>query len=45
VIAHNNPNNAGQLGNLKGIDHLDASPIGTVIFTAAADCGVTFADS
>jgi hypothetical protein len=43
VIAHNNPNNAGELGNLRGIDHLDASPIGGVIFSAAPGCGVTFA--
>jgi hypothetical protein len=45
VIAHNNPNNAGQLGNLKGIDHLDASPIGAAVFTAAGGCGVTFPSS
>lgn len=45
VIAHNNPDKAGQLGNLKGIDHLDASPIGAVIFTTAPGCGVTFSDS
>jgi hypothetical protein len=45
VLDHNNPNNAGQLGNLKGIDHLDASPIGGVIFTAAGPCGITLEDS
>ena len=42
VLAHNNPNNAGQLGNLKGIDHLSQSPIGAVIFGAAPGCGITF---
>ena len=39
VIAHNNPNE-DVLGNLKGIDHVDASPIGGAIFTAAGSCGV-----
>jgi hypothetical protein len=42
VLAHNNPNTQGQLGNLRGIDHLDASPIGAELFAAAAGCGVTF---
>ena len=42
VLAHNNPNTQGQLGNLKGIDHFDASPIGGAIFGSAAGCGVTF---
>jgi hypothetical protein len=43
VIAHNNPNNAGQLGNLKGIDHIDASPIGyAIVVLAAPQCGVSF---
>jgi hypothetical protein len=43
VIAHNNPNTQGQLGNLKGIDHFDASPIGFAIAALAApQCGVTF---
>jgi hypothetical protein len=43
VIAHNNPNNQGQLGNLKGIDHIDASPIGyAIIVLAAPQCGVSF---
>jgi hypothetical protein len=45
VLDHNNPNNAGQLGNLKGIDHLDASPIGGVIFSSAGPCGITLQGS
>jgi hypothetical protein len=45
VLDHNNPNNAGELGNLKGIDHLDQSPIGAVIFSAAGPCGITFHSS
>jgi hypothetical protein len=43
VLAHNNPNTQGELGNLKGIDHLEASPIGFGLFTASAACGVTLA--
>lgn len=39
VLAHNNPNE-DVLGNLKGIDHIDASPIGGAIFAAAGQCGV-----
>ena len=43
VIAHNNPNTQGQLGNLKGIDHIDASPIGfAIVVLNAATCGVSF---
>jgi hypothetical protein len=40
VLAHNNPNER-VLGNLKGIDHIDASPIGGAIFAAADSCGVS----
>jgi hypothetical protein len=40
VLAHNNPNE-NVLGNLKGIDHIDASPIGGAIFAAAGGCGVS----
>ena len=39
VLAHNNPNDA-VLGNGKGIDHLDDSPILGALFGAAAGCGV-----
>jgi hypothetical protein len=43
VLAHNNPNTQGQLGNLKGIDHFGASPIGFAIAVlGAAQCGVSF---
>jgi hypothetical protein len=38
VLAHNNPN-ARVLGNLKGIDHLEDSPIGAALF-GAATCGL-----
>jgi hypothetical protein len=42
VIAHNNPNTQGQLSNLKGIDHIDADPIGAAIAgPIAATCGYT----
>jgi hypothetical protein len=45
VLAHNNPNTQGQLGNLKGIDHFDASPIGFAIAgLSAPQCGVSFSD-
>jgi hypothetical protein len=40
VIAHNNPN-TGVLGNGKGIDHLDDSPILPALFGAAESCGVS----
>lgn len=40
VLAHNNPNEK-VLGDLKGIDHIDASPIGGAIFGAAGACGVS----
>jgi hypothetical protein len=39
VLAHNNPN-SNVLGDLKGIDHLDDSPIGAALFGSAAACGV-----
>jgi hypothetical protein len=39
VIAHDNPNDA-VLGNGKGIDHLEDSPILGALFGAAAGCGV-----
>jgi hypothetical protein len=39
VLAHNNPNET-VLGNLRGIDHLEDSPIGAAFFGAAADCGI-----
>jgi hypothetical protein len=39
VLAHNNPND-NVLGNLKGVDHLEDSPIGAALFAAAAECGV-----
>jgi hypothetical protein len=39
VLAHNNPNES-VLGNLKGIDHLEVSPIGAALFGAAAQCGI-----
>jgi len=43
VIAHNNPNTQGQLGDLKGIDHIDASPVGfAIIVLSAPQCGVSF---
>jgi hypothetical protein len=40
VIAHNNPNTS-VLGNGKGIDHLDDSPILPALFGAAEGCGVS----
>jgi hypothetical protein len=43
VLAHNNPNDS-VLGNLKGIDHLDESPIGAALFGAAASCGIPVDD-
>jgi hypothetical protein len=39
VLAHSNPND-NVLGNLKGIDHLEDSPIGAALFEAAAACGL-----
>ena len=39
VLAFNNPNTS-VLGNLKGIDHLDESPIGAALFGAAGSCGI-----
>lgn len=39
VLAHNNPNES-VLGNLKGIDHLEASPVGAALFGAAEQCGI-----
>jgi hypothetical protein len=44
VIAHNNPNDR-VLGNGKGIDHLDDSPILGALFGAAAGCGVELSES
>lgn len=43
VLAHNNPN-ADVLGNLRGIDHLDGSPIGAALFGAAAACDLPIGD-
>ncbi|HEY5660904.1 MAG TPA: hypothetical protein VIR59_08970 [Gaiellaceae bacterium] len=43
VLAHNNPNDT-VLGDLRGIDHLDDSPIGAALFGAAADCGLPVGD-
>jgi hypothetical protein len=40
VLAHNNPNTS-VLGNGKGIDHLDDSPILPALFGAAESCGVS----
>jgi hypothetical protein len=40
VLAHNNPNDS-VLGNGKGIDHLDDSPILPALFGAAESCGVS----
>jgi hypothetical protein len=39
VLAHNNPNDS-VFANLKGIDHLDDSPIGVALFGAAGGCGI-----
>lgn len=39
VLAGRNPNDS-VLSNLKGIDHLEDSPIGAALFGAAADCGI-----
>jgi hypothetical protein len=39
VLAHNNPNES-VLANLKGIDHLEDSPIGAALFGAAVQCGI-----
>jgi hypothetical protein len=39
VLAHNNPN-VRVLANLKGIDHLEDSPIGAALFGAATHCGI-----
>jgi hypothetical protein len=40
VLAHNNPNDR-VLGNGKGIDHLDDSPILPALSGAAESCGVS----
>jgi hypothetical protein len=40
VLAHNNPNEETVLGNLKGIDHLEDSPIGAALFASAEACGL-----
>jgi hypothetical protein len=39
VLAGNNPNES-VLANLKGIDHLEASPVGAALFGAATQCGI-----
>ena len=39
VLAANNPNDS-VLANLKGIDHLEDSPIGAALFGALAQCGL-----
>jgi hypothetical protein len=44
VLAGRNPDTQGQLGNLRGIDHLDESPVGATLFGAAASCGVDVSD-
>jgi hypothetical protein len=43
VLAHHNPNDT-VLGDLKGIDHLEDSPIGAALFGAAAECGIPVSD-
>jgi hypothetical protein len=43
VLAHHNPNDS-VLGNLRGIDHLDDSPVGAALFGAAETCGVPLGD-
>lgn len=40
VLAHNNPNDGTVLSNLKGIDHLEDSPVGAALFGAAEACGI-----
>jgi hypothetical protein len=40
VLAHNNPNGESVLANLRGIDHLEESPIGAALFGAAEECGI-----
>jgi hypothetical protein len=44
VLAHNNPND-GVLGDGKGIDHFEDSPILGALFGAAAGCGVAVPES
>ena len=44
VLAWHNPNTA-VLGNLRGIDHLDDSPIGAALFGSLASCGIDVSDS
>jgi hypothetical protein len=39
VLAGHNPN-VSVLSNLKGIDHLEDSPVGAALFGAAAVCGI-----
>lgn len=39
VLAWHNKNDA-VLGNLKGIDHLDDSPVGAAFFGSLASCGI-----
>ena len=40
VLAHNNKHGDTVLANLKGIDHLESSPIGAALFGAAGQCGI-----
>jgi hypothetical protein len=44
VLAHNNPNDESVLANLRGIDHLEDSPIGAALFGAAEGCGIPVDD-
>lgn len=39
VLAWHNPNE-GVLGNLRGIDHLEDSPVGAALFGSLAACGI-----
>ncbi len=44
VLAHNNPNEESVLADLRGIDHLEDSPIGAALFGAAEECGIPVDD-
>jgi hypothetical protein len=39
VLAGHNPND-DVLANLRGIDHLEDSPIGAALFSALGSCGL-----
>jgi len=39
VLAWHNPNE-DLLGNLRGIDHLEDSPVGAALFGSLAACGI-----